>query len=105
MSKEKTTREVKRLSAAVPGTKGADFFHCSPLNSYLLKSSCGKRWLRAETIEVRDDGVCADMMAYMPCRKCKTGEKNSSLVDASTLTRVRTVRLGRAIANLPKVPL
>lgn len=95
----------KKFSSAIPGTKKTDFFHCSVLSSVLKKESCGKRWIRAEEIQIRDDGVCKELMAYMPCRGCKVGEKNSSLVDAGSLTKVKTVKLGRAVANLPKVPL
>jgi len=92
-----------QISSSIKGVKKSDFFRCEALSSTLLKKSCGKRWLRAEEIEIREDGVCKDMMPYMPCRGCAIGKKNSVHVDTDTLIKVKTVNLGRAVANLPKM--
>lgn len=100
--KQKAQPDQIRLSSPIQGVKKSDFFRCEALSSTLLKKSCGKRWLRAEEIEIREDGVCKEMMSYMLCRGCVIGKRNSVHVDTDKLTKVKTVNLGRAVANLPK---
>jgi len=75
--------------------KGLKLFHCNTVSGKLTPLACGKRSLRADSIDM-EKKLSQDSQSYVMCRDCKVGRKNSALVaekDRDVTFRSRTLGL------------
>lgn len=57
-------------------------FKCEALNCTLSQESCGKRWLKAESIKVNCNGkLSVNKQRFLVCKGCSIGKKNAKQVD------------------------
>lgn len=61
-------------------------FRCKQLNCTLSEEACGKRWLKAEAIDLTRKRIGVSKQPYLVCRSCSLGQKNSKEVGEYDVT-------------------
>lgn len=76
-------------------------FRCERLNCTLSKEACGKRWLKAEEIDLTKK-VSVTKQLYLVCKDCPIGQKNSK--EAGDYDATFPARVPAFMVVLPKQP-